>query len=84
MKIACVQMTSGIDPEENLSKLRGFFQKAKQGGCKAIFLPEVYLSKGDGSQQTPHKVSFHNHLFFFSSGNDKRIRSLCFGGQCDL
>ena len=67
MKIACVQMTSKLVPEVNLQKLRDFFDQAKSENCQAIFLPEVYFSKGDGAHQTPHKVRFDNGLLSLHS-----------------
>ena len=63
MKIACVQMTSVLDPQSNLQKLQHFFEQAVGEKCEAIFLPEVYLSKGDATHQTPHQVSFDNQYF---------------------
>ena len=63
MKIACVQMTSKLNPGENLPKLRQYFKVAREEECQAIFLPEVYWSKGDGSHQTPYLVTWSNDHF---------------------
>ena len=63
IKIACVQMTSVLEPAVNLGKLEDFLGQAREQKCQAVFLPEVYLSKGDGAHQTPYQVSFNNQLF---------------------
>lgn len=63
MKIACVQMTSILEPSKNLSKLKKYFKLAREERCQAIFLPEVYWSKGSGSQQTPYHVTWSNDYF---------------------
>lgn len=69
MKIGFVQLTSKLDFEANLTKLRHFLALAKNQGLKYIFLPECFYSMSDGTTATPHLVSFENEHF-------KNIQSL--------
>ncbi len=56
MKIGVVQITSDILPEVNLEKIDKQLTEAKSLNCEAVFLPEVFFSKGLGLEQTPHIV----------------------------
>ncbi len=63
MKVGVVQITSHLDPEVNLKKIRTFFDEAQKKNCRAVFLPEVFYTKSDGENQTPYLVSFDNDHF---------------------
>lgn len=54
MKIAVIQMTSGLLPQENLHKLNGWLKEAANAGAKAAFLPEVFYSMSDGQGPSPY------------------------------
>lgn len=43
MRIAVLQMTSGIDPEANLATIRDAAGKARAGGADMLFTPEMSL-----------------------------------------
>ena len=74
-------MTSGLDPQENIHKLEDFFAEAKEEKCQAIFLPEVYLSKGDGQQKTPYQVTFNNEYFYSLQRMVKKYQLYSLGGS---
>ena len=63
MRVGVVQMTSALEPEANLLKLKYFFDEAETKGCDAVFLPEVFFSKGMGTSQTPYIVSYENEHY---------------------
>lgn len=54
MKIAVIQMTSSLEPSENLAKLDSWLQAAKSEGAKAAFLPEVFYSMSNGQGPSPY------------------------------
>ncbi|MCK5883545.1 MAG: hypothetical protein KAG61_07635 [Bacteriovoracaceae bacterium] len=56
MKVGIIQITSLLNPVENLDKIRGFLAEAKLQQCEAIFLPEVFYSMSDGHGATPYLV----------------------------
>ncbi|MCO4792472.1 MAG: carbon-nitrogen hydrolase family protein [Bacteriovoracaceae bacterium] len=57
MKIGVIQITSGLEYEENLIKIRKFIDEAKSAGCEAVFLPECFYSLSDGTKSTPYVVN---------------------------
>lgn len=66
MKIALIQMTSGLEPSENLKKLNSWLSEAASNGAKVAFLPEVFYSMSDGSGPSPYLpdanvANEHNH-----------------------
>ena len=81
MKIACVQMTSRLEPQKNIEKLEVFFAEARAEKCQAIFLPEVYLSKGDGQHRTPYQVTFSNEYFHSLQRIVKKYQLYTLGGS---
>ncbi|MXO90310.1 carbon-nitrogen hydrolase family protein [Pontixanthobacter aquaemixtae] len=42
-RIAILQMTSGIDPQENLAAIEGAAEKAAAAGAKVLFTPEMSM-----------------------------------------
>jgi deaminated glutathione amidase len=60
MRIALIQMTSVLNPEENIAKINIFLKEAKQNGVQAVFLPEVFYSLSDGLKPTPHVIEKSN------------------------
>lgn len=56
MKVGIVQLTSVLDPNQNLQKIRRFLSDAKSAGCEAVFLPEVFYSMSDGNGATPYLI----------------------------
>lgn len=60
MKIGLIQMTSVLDPKENIRKIRQFLAEASVQGCKAVFLPEVFYSMSDGHGATPYLIEEGN------------------------
>src|SRR5690606_26085448 len=52
-----VQMTSGLDPKENLKKISSWLTQAKENGAEIVFLPEVFYSMSDGQGPTPYLPS---------------------------
>lgn len=63
MKVAVVQLTSVLDYQENLKKLRAFFQEAKAKGAEAVFMPEVFYSMSDGITPTPYLIEEGNEHY---------------------
>lgn len=60
IKVAVVQLTSGIGPEANLQKIAGLLQKAKSQGAMAAFLPECFYSMSNGKGPSPYLVDEAN------------------------
>jgi predicted amidohydrolase len=60
MKIGIIQLTSVLDPEKNIHKIRKYLIKAKKQNLKAIFLPECFYSMGDGKKASPFLVKTGN------------------------
>ena len=61
MKIAVVQICSGLEPKDNLEKIDTFIKAAKQqDDVEAVFLPEVFYSMSDGVSATPYLVEEGN------------------------
>lgn len=56
MKIALIQMTSGLEPNSNLKKIEGFLKKASLQGARMAFLPEVFYSLSDGVTPSPYLI----------------------------
>ena len=65
MKIAIVQISSVLDPLENLKKIDHQLQLAKKEApdLEAVFLPEVFYSITDGTQVTPYLVEEGNEHY---------------------
>ena len=61
MKIALVQICSGLDPKANLEKIDTYIKQAKeQADVEAVFLPEVFYSMSDGTKPTPYLIEEGN------------------------
>lgn len=56
MKVAVVQITSGLDPVSNLEKLKKLLKQAKDQGASAAFLPECFYSMSNGLSPTPYAI----------------------------
>jgi predicted amidohydrolase len=63
VKIAVVQMTSKLNPHENLKVLENFFSEAKKQNASWIFLPECFYSLGNGLAPTPYYVQKNNEHY---------------------
>ena len=63
MKIGVIQLTSLLDPEKNLEKIRGFIKQAKNQNTEALFLPEAFYSMSDGTKPTPYLVEQKNQHY---------------------
>ncbi len=64
MKIAVIQICSGLDPKENLKKINYFIKEAKKKiEVDAVFLPEVFYSMSNGKKPTPYLVENENDHF---------------------
>lgn len=75
MKIGVIQLTSVLDPEINLLKIRTFISQAIRQGVSAIFLPEVFYSMSDGIKPTPYLVEKNNqhHLAISNLAKDHKV-----------
>lgn len=63
MKIAVIQLTSVLDFQKNLEKIRGFLTEAKTKNAEAVFLPEVFYSISDGLTPSPYLVETGNEHY---------------------
>lgn len=63
MKIGVIQITSVLDPKENLQKIRSYLSYAKEHDAQAVFLPEVFYSMSDGTKPTPYLVEGKNEHY---------------------
>lgn len=75
-------MTSALEPEVNLLKLKSFFDEAIEKGCEAVFLPEVFFSKGMGTSQTPFIVSYENEHYQSLLNLFENYDFFILGGSC--
>lgn len=63
MKIGVIQLTSELDYQANLNKIKRFLVEAKNQNVEACFLPECFYSMSDGTKPTPHLVEEGNKHF---------------------
>ncbi|MBL7663599.1 MAG: carbon-nitrogen hydrolase family protein [Bacteriovoracaceae bacterium] len=63
MKIGVIQLTSVLEPEINLKKIRTFLDDAKKQNVQAVFLPEVFYSISDGTKPTTYLIEGENEHF---------------------
>lgn len=63
MKIGLIQLSSVLDPQENLRKLRSFLSEAKRENLKAVFLPEVFYSMPVGMDKPSALVKKGNEHY---------------------
>lgn len=60
MKVALIQLTSVLGPEQNLRKIRGFLKEITAQDIRHVFLPECFYSLSDGTKSTPYLVQRGN------------------------
>ncbi len=60
MKIGLIQLTSVLDYNINLEKIRHYAREGKKLGVKTFFLPEGFYSLSDGLSVTPHYLAKGN------------------------
>jgi len=65
MKVALIQICSGLEPDHNLEKINRFITQAKreEPELKAVYLPEVFYSMSDGTKPTPYLVAEGNEHY---------------------
>ena len=63
MKVGVIQLSSELDPNKNLEKIRSFIENAKKEEVEYIFLPEVFYSMSDGRSHTPYLVEGENEHY---------------------
>lgn len=64
MKIALIQICSGIDPVINMAKISRYIDDCKSKyEIDTFFLPEVFYSMSDGSKPTPFLVREENEHY---------------------
>lgn len=73
MKIALIQLTSVLDPQENLREISKYIISAKSEGAEYIFLPEVFYSMSDSNSATPFLIEdgneHHKNILRLASDN---------------
>jgi deaminated glutathione amidase len=90
MKIAILQMCTGIDPEANAATLQSAIESAAQGGAKMLFTPEMSgLLDRNRERAAPHLKREADDPVLASvraaardSGIWVALGSLAFGGEC--
>lgn len=65
-KIAVIQMTSGLEFQENLEKIRSLLSKVKEEKVQYVFLPECFYSMSDGTKPSPYLIN----------GNDEHYQNI--------
>jgi predicted amidohydrolase len=63
MKVAIIQITSVLDPQQNMQKIAGLIDQAKAEGAKHIFLPEVFYSMSEATSATPYLIKEGNEHY---------------------
>jgi predicted amidohydrolase len=63
MKIAIIQITSVLDYQKNLEKIRVHIESAKKQNAEAVFLPEVFYSISDGLTPSPYLIETNNQHY---------------------
>jgi predicted amidohydrolase len=81
INIGLIQMTSGIDPEANVIKIKKYLKEAEAKQIKYVFLPECFLSLSDGNGPTPHQVAEGNELFLVLQNLAKSHKVYLLGGS---
>lgn len=79
--IAVIQMTSALDPEINLGKIRSFLKDIVDQGIRYVFLPECFYSMSDGSAPTPYLVKEGNEHFAKISALAREFGVYLLGGS---
>lgn len=81
VKIAALQMCSGLDYQENLKKIETFLSEAKNKNVEAVFLPECFYSMSDGVKPTPYLVEESNEHFSLISQLARKFQIALLGGS---
>lgn len=63
VKIAVLQLTSSLDYNENLNKIRKAAKDCKEGSVDYLFLPECFYSMGNTKEITPYTVEKDNEHY---------------------
>jgi predicted amidohydrolase len=63
MKIGVIQLQSVLEPDINLRTIRTLIEEAKKQKAKAVFLPEVFYSLGDGTTPSPYLIEGQNEHY---------------------
>ncbi len=63
MKIAIIQISSGLDYKLNLKKIRKHLETTRSQKIFAAFLPECFYSLSDGKGPTPYLVEENNEHY---------------------
>ncbi len=63
LKLAVFQMTSVLDSEVNIQKIRAAAKETSEKGVKYLFLPECFYSISNGLKPTPFLVHESNEHF---------------------
>jgi len=65
MKIAILQICSGLDYRDNLEKITKMIQEVKKSApeTQAVILPEVFYSMSDGTCATPYLIEDENEHY---------------------
>lgn len=61
--IANIQISSSLDFQSNLEKIKKYLSQAKQEGAQAAFLPECFYSISNGRAPSPYLVDWNNEHF---------------------
>lgn len=81
MRVGCIQLTSVEDTNVNLEKIESLLQVAHTYKCEAIFLPEVFLSKGNGKSNPKYVVSANDQFIESISELAKKYEVYLLGGS---
>jgi len=81
MKVGIIQLTSVLDPEINIHKIKKYLIKAKKQKLKTVFLPECFYSMGDGKKATPFLVKTGNTHYKSIQGLAKKYGLYLIGGS---
>ena len=82
MKVALIQITSVLDPNQNLEKIENYLSEIKaQNEIDAVFLPEVFYSMSNGKEPTPYLVEGKNEHFKNIQNLAKKFNVYLLGGS---
>ncbi len=82
MKIAVIQICSGLDPKENIKKINFYIKEAKKKNeIEAVFLPEVFYSMSNGKEPTPYLVENENEHYLAIQNIAKENSVYLLGGS---
>ncbi|WP_412469940.1 MULTISPECIES: nitrilase-related carbon-nitrogen hydrolase [unclassified Halobacteriovorax] len=61
--IANIQISSSLDYQSNLKKIKKYLSQAKEAGAQVAFLPECFYSISNGRMPSPYLVEWDNEHF---------------------